>query len=474
MTTKTKSTKSAITKLDWFAGSIACIVAIALCLFSSSFIPLSLITSILVAVATWLICNLINVLIFIRVSKIVQGRKALKTLCNYIKLLLIATLLATTAQLVLGLLTLGALSSNLIACLLALAILAAYIGIFCLLRAMQNQLADYKKQETQKAASAPSQLDVFAILGIPPQYNKDGSLKTVYQMVGIKPQYNKEGKRVLTIYEKLGINPLFRADGTEVPYVLRIKNRARAFAKPLAAPIDLFYKPRPRATGKDGLPHGTILPSPDGSPDKPKSKNPNAPVIIVMPPKKDGAKPPAKAPVIGGKDTILGGKPEFGKVNATSSKSAPIKSGGEFGVNGANNSVFSVGTPDSVAVVTQTDQPKDKSNASTVNVSKATPSVSKKDELGGNYQPKASNIGNGNEPKRPVRNDAIFTPGSNSPTRNDAIINPDHSSSVSGGGASITPGQSPVYSNSNINLTADTRAPQRPVQPDDARGLGLY
>lgn len=93
---------------------------------------------------------------------------------------------------------------------------------------------------TPKVSS--SLLNIYAILGIPPQYNPDGTLKDIYQLLQIEPQYDADGKRLLTIYELIGANPVFDKDGKEIPFVVRIKNRVDSIAKIKEGTLPLTYK----------------------------------------------------------------------------------------------------------------------------------------------------------------------------------------------------------------------------------------
>lgn len=139
---------------------------------------------------------------------------------------------------------------------------------------------------------ALSMLDIYALLGIAPQYNADGSIKDVYQLLQLRPEYDEKGKRILTIYERLGINPNFTANGVEVPYVLRIKNRVGSIAKLAQSTEPLIYYPRDKQIIGDKTP---VLPVPplvseDG---KPVIKDKKPAITIV---KKTIKKPEAKKP----------------------------------------------------------------------------------------------------------------------------------------------------------------------------------
>ena len=40
--------------------------------------------------------------------------------------------------------------------------------------------------------------DLYGAIGIPVQYNKDGSIKDIYDLLGIEPMYDENGTRILT------------------------------------------------------------------------------------------------------------------------------------------------------------------------------------------------------------------------------------------------------------------------------------
>jgi len=73
--------------------------------------------------------------------------------------------------------------------------------------------------------------DLYTLLGIPVQYNKDGTIKDIYDLLGIEPVYDDKGNRVLTVYELLEIMPKFNNKGEEIPTVIAIKNRVGGIAK---------------------------------------------------------------------------------------------------------------------------------------------------------------------------------------------------------------------------------------------------
>lgn len=74
-------------------------------------------------------------------------------------------------------------------------------------------------------------IDIYEILGIPVQYNPDGSIKSIYELLKINPIYDETGTRILTPYELLGMMPSFDMKGNEIPTVFVIKNRVKQIAK---------------------------------------------------------------------------------------------------------------------------------------------------------------------------------------------------------------------------------------------------
>ncbi len=89
-----------------------------------------------------------------------------------------------------------------------------------------------KKLEQNKVKSTGDyKTDLYGLLGIPVQYNPDGSVKDVYDLLGIVPVYDDKGNRILTVYELLGIIPKFNEKIEEVPFVFAIKNGVKKIAK---------------------------------------------------------------------------------------------------------------------------------------------------------------------------------------------------------------------------------------------------
>jgi hypothetical protein len=137
--------------------------------------------------------------------------------------------------------------------LLPLEVVCNIAVIWCTYRVAKKLAEEYDrliKEKIEKAKKINTILDIYAILGIPPQYKQDGTIKDVYELLGIEPVYDENGNRKLTIYELLGINPLFTSAGEEIPYVVCIKNRARALVKLSKAPQPLTYKPRAKGEEK--------------------------------------------------------------------------------------------------------------------------------------------------------------------------------------------------------------------------------
>lgn len=107
------------------------------------------------------------------------------------------------------------------------------IGVCAFLLCRVLKKMELAKIATVKAnvSSGNYMLDVYNLLGVAPQYNKDGTLKNIYEILQIKPVYDEQGNRVYTAYELLGIVPLIGADGKEIPQVFAIKNRVGRIAK---------------------------------------------------------------------------------------------------------------------------------------------------------------------------------------------------------------------------------------------------
>jgi len=104
------------------------------------------------------------------------------------------------------------------------------LNIFMLVRVIKKLKSLQVKKEDIKT-SGDYNTDLYGLLGIPLQYNKDGSVKDIYELLGIMPEYDENGKRILTIYEMLGIAPKFNEKGEEIPLVFVIKNGVKRIAK---------------------------------------------------------------------------------------------------------------------------------------------------------------------------------------------------------------------------------------------------
>ncbi len=91
-----------------------------------------------------------------------------------------------------------------------------------------------KKKKVEPKKIEPTgdyKTDLYGALGIPIQYNKDGTIKDIYQLLGIEPIYDEDGNRILTAYELLGVLPKFDENGNEIPLVFVIKNGVKGIAK---------------------------------------------------------------------------------------------------------------------------------------------------------------------------------------------------------------------------------------------------
>jgi len=109
---------------------------------------------------------------------------------------------------------------------LSLISLFVYLFIKCL-----KKIKEIKTKQEQSVSSGNYMEDLYNVLGIPVQYNEDGSIKDIYDLLGIEPIYDENGNRILTIYELLQIMPKFDNNGREIPSVTVIKNRVNRIAK---------------------------------------------------------------------------------------------------------------------------------------------------------------------------------------------------------------------------------------------------
>lgn len=64
---------------------------------------------------------------------------------------------------------------------------------------------------------------------IPLQYDKNGNIRDIDSILGIAPEYDKDGNLLPTIYEILMIKPLIDENGREIPTVLVVKHLVSRF-----------------------------------------------------------------------------------------------------------------------------------------------------------------------------------------------------------------------------------------------------
>ena len=106
------------------------------------------------------------------------------------------------------------------------------VGIFLVFKFIKLQkmikLAELKKNAE---SSGDYNVDLYTILGIPFQYNDDGTVKNIYELLGLEPMYDEKGNRIMTVYEQLGVMPKFDSEGNEIPLVFSIKNRVGRIAR---------------------------------------------------------------------------------------------------------------------------------------------------------------------------------------------------------------------------------------------------
>lgn len=118
----------------------------------------------------------------------------------------------------------------------ALILGASGVGLVAAIVFLLRALKKAKKKEpvatlVNQDDVGTSMIDLYTLLGIPVQYNKDGTVKDIYQLLGIEPEFDENGKRVPTVYEQLGIQPMFDENGNEIPILFIIKNRVSRAAK---------------------------------------------------------------------------------------------------------------------------------------------------------------------------------------------------------------------------------------------------
>lgn len=115
--------------------------------------------------------------------------------------------------------------------LLGVSVAVVCVCVFLISKLLKKiKLSQISKQKAN-VSSGNYMLDIYNLLGVAPQYNKDGTLKSIYEILQIKPIYDENGNRVYTVYELLGLAPLIGADGKEIPRVFAIKNRVGRIAK---------------------------------------------------------------------------------------------------------------------------------------------------------------------------------------------------------------------------------------------------
>lgn len=106
------------------------------------------------------------------------------------------------------------------------------ISIFVYLFIMvSKKIKRIKIENKSMRAVGDYNIDLYEILGIPIQYNEDGSVKNIYELLDLEPVYDDNGNRILTVYELLKIMPKFDDSGKEIPSVFVIKNKVKRPAK---------------------------------------------------------------------------------------------------------------------------------------------------------------------------------------------------------------------------------------------------
>lgn len=119
---------------------------------------------------------------------------------------------------------------------LTIIFVVAIIFVVLLLKKTKKVNEDVKEEPERSAGDY--NVDLYKALGIPLQYNKDGSVKTIYELLGLEPIYDDKGNRVETVYELLKLMPKFKYDDSddengckEIPLVFAVKNRVGKIAK---------------------------------------------------------------------------------------------------------------------------------------------------------------------------------------------------------------------------------------------------
>lgn len=115
-------------------------------------------------------------------------------------------------------------------CFSALLVVDVVLVVFLFRLTKKMKLAKINAK-TDVKSTGNYMLDIYGILGIEPQYDKDGNLINIYDLLHIKPIYDDNGERVLTVYELLGIVPQINKEGKEIPAYFMIKNRIGSIAK---------------------------------------------------------------------------------------------------------------------------------------------------------------------------------------------------------------------------------------------------
>ena len=103
------------------------------------------------------------------------------------------------------------------------------LSIVLLVKHIKKQREQLRSKSVQLTGDLMT--DIYQILGIPIQYNPDGSIKSIYELLKINPIYDETGTRLLTPYEILKMMPRFDKNGNEIPTVFVIKKRVGRVAK---------------------------------------------------------------------------------------------------------------------------------------------------------------------------------------------------------------------------------------------------
>lgn len=81
----------------------------------------------------------------------------------------------------------------------------------------------------------------------------NGEIVDIYTLLGIEPQFHKDGTRVLTPYEIIGIPPRFSDDGKELPIVFILKNKCKKIGNYEGKSVDFVCKNNKVKDSKDTL-----------------------------------------------------------------------------------------------------------------------------------------------------------------------------------------------------------------------------